>query len=578
MPYAIDMDRLDRRRPAPRRRQAGRDRARREGRLPQEPRRPLRAPPDLGRHPGRPRRAAGRDRQHASPATPRKGDGRPQVVETVLIHQADFATFDPLVMKENGHGSSSDATMSKTIVEKILAAHSGGRRPPRRRSSTSPSTSAWRATSAAPTSSRTSAEHGLGVADPARTFFTFDCNPGGSDQKYAANQQACRVFAREQRRPGLRHRRAASARTSPSTRGWSCPGAPSSPPTPTPTSSAPSAPSARAWATTTSPHAFAHGQGLVQGARDRCSVVLEGTPRAGGHRQGRGPRGSSATLRRQRPARRAPRSSTASAVDGLDLAGRITIASLATEMGAIILLFPPDGAVLDWCRRARRPPVEAVAPTRTRTTRETVEIDIGGLGPAHLPPRPPRGRGPGPDVARAEDRLGLHRLLHQRPDRGPATWPREVLRGRRVAPGVVLKIVPATDAIWRAALDGGLLDVFKDAGALVGNAGCAGCAAGQVGQNGPGEVTVCTGNRNFAGKQGKGEVWLASPRRRRGVGGRGHHHHRRRDPRPSRPSSPREPPRRRPVRPPGIRGPRRAADPRPRPRLGRATRTTSTPT
>ncbi|MFH1011370.1 MAG: aconitase family protein, partial [bacterium] len=41
--------------------------------------------------------------------------------------------------------------------------------------------------------------------------------------------------------------------------------------------------------------------------------------------------------------------------------------------------------------------------------------------------------------------------------------------------------------------------------------GCAGCAAGQIGQNGPGEVTVSTGNRNFAGKQGKGEVYLASP-------------------------------------------------------------------
>jgi 3-isopropylmalate dehydratase small subunit len=45
----------------------------------------------------------------------------------------------------------------------------------------------------------------------------------------------------------------------------------------------------------------------------------------------------------------------------------------------------------------------------------------------------------------------------------------------------------------------------------VGNAGCAGCAEGQIGQNGPGEVTVSTGNRNFAGKQGQGKVYLASP-------------------------------------------------------------------
>jgi 3-isopropylmalate dehydratase small subunit len=74
-----------------------------------------------------------------------------------------------------------------------------------------------------------------------------------------------------------------------------------------------------------------------------------------------------------------------------------------------------------------------------------------------------------------------------------------------------LKIVPATDAIWNQAMDEGLIKIFKDAGAMVSNAGCAGCAAGQVGQNGPGEVTISTGNRNFEGKQGKGFVYLASP-------------------------------------------------------------------
>ena len=32
----------------------------------------------------------------------KEGDGRPQVLETVLIHQADFGTFNPLVMMANG--------------------------------------------------------------------------------------------------------------------------------------------------------------------------------------------------------------------------------------------------------------------------------------------------------------------------------------------------------------------------------------------------------------------------------------------------------------------------------------------
>ncbi|MBN2763921.1 MAG: hypothetical protein JXR41_12575, partial [Bacteroidales bacterium] len=85
-----------------------------------------------------------------------------------------------------------------------------------------------------------------------------------------------------------------------------------------------------------------------------------------------------------------------------------------------------------------------------------------------------------------------------------------ILRGRKTAPGIVLKIVPATDEIWNMCLKEGLIEIFKSAGALVGNAGCAGCASGQIGQNGPGEKTVSTGNRNFEGKQGKGEVYLAS--------------------------------------------------------------------
>ncbi len=83
----------------------------------------------------------------------------------------------------------------------------------------------------------------------------------------------------------------------------------------------------------------------------------------------------------------------------------------------------------------------------------------------------------------------------------------EILKDRKVAPGVVLKIVPATDEIWKQCLEEGLIDIFKKAGALVSNAGCAGCAAGQVGQNGQGEVTVSTGNRNSRENREK-EVYI----------------------------------------------------------------------
>jgi 3-isopropylmalate dehydratase small subunit len=87
----------------------------------------------------------------------------------------------------------------------------------------------------------------------------------------------------------------------------------------------------------------------------------------------------------------------------------------------------------------------------------------------------------------------------------------KILKNRKIAPGRVLKIVPSTDKIWKQCLDEGLIKIFKDAGALVGSAGCAGCAAGQIGQTGSGEVAVSSGNRNFLGKQGRGDIYLASP-------------------------------------------------------------------
>ncbi len=86
-----------------------------------------------------------------------------------------------------------------------------------------------------------------------------------------------------------------------------------------------------------------------------------------------------------------------------------------------------------------------------------------------------------------------------------------VLRGRKVRPGVMLKIVPATRRVYEEMLSTGILKILFDSGAIVLNPGCGGCAEGHAGLTGKGEVEISTGNRNFPGKQGKGPVYLASP-------------------------------------------------------------------
>jgi 3-isopropylmalate/(R)-2-methylmalate dehydratase large subunit len=87
-----------------------------------------------------------------------------------------------------------------------------------------------------------------------------------------------------------------------------------------------------------------------------------------------------------------------------------------------------------------------------------------------------------------------------------------VLKGRKVAPGVRMMVVPGSQIIKRQAEAEGLDQVFKDAGADWREAGCSMCIAMNGDQLSPGEYSVSTSNRNFEGRQGKGgRTFLASP-------------------------------------------------------------------
>ena len=88
----------------------------------------------------------------------------------------------------------------------------------------------------------------------------------------------------------------------------------------------------------------------------------------------------------------------------------------------------------------------------------------------------------------------------------------DVLRGRKVAKGVQLLVVPGSQQVKRAAEAEGLDRVFIDAGADWRESGCSMCI-GMNGDNvGAGQVSVSTSNRNFEGRQGPGaRTLLASP-------------------------------------------------------------------
>ncbi|MFI4889614.1 MAG: 3-isopropylmalate dehydratase large subunit [Steroidobacterales bacterium] len=87
-----------------------------------------------------------------------------------------------------------------------------------------------------------------------------------------------------------------------------------------------------------------------------------------------------------------------------------------------------------------------------------------------------------------------------------------VLKGRKVAPGVQLLIVPGSQQVKRAAEAAGFAEIFKAAGADWRESGCSMCLGMNGDTVGPGRYAVSTSNRNFEGRQGVGaRTLLASP-------------------------------------------------------------------
>jgi 3-isopropylmalate/(R)-2-methylmalate dehydratase large subunit len=89
----------------------------------------------------------------------------------------------------------------------------------------------------------------------------------------------------------------------------------------------------------------------------------------------------------------------------------------------------------------------------------------------------------------------------------------EIVRGRKVAPGVRLLITPASQQVYRDAMRAGYLQDLADAGAVVTNSTCGACFGYHMGLLAPGEVCLTSSTRNFTGRMGSpdAEIYMASP-------------------------------------------------------------------
>ncbi len=200
------------------------------------------------------------------------------------------------------------------------------------------------------------------------------------------------------------------------------------------------------------------------------------------------------------------------AISDLPLSQRATLTNLMAEMGAKNSYIPPDRKVFDFLESRARREYQPVYPDEDAKYSLEVVFDGGKIEPMVACPHTVDNVKPLSEVRGTRiDQAFLGTCTNGRLDDLAAAA--EVLEGKRIADGRRMIVIPASEAIYLAALQKGYIETFIKAGAVVESPGCGPCMGNHMGVPAEGEVSISTANRNFRGRMGtkESEVYLASP-------------------------------------------------------------------
>lgn len=195
-------------------------------------------------------------------------------------------------------------------------------------------------------------------------------------------------------------------------------------------------------------------------------------------------------------------------VQNLTVSDRMTLANLASEMGAKNAVFPSDEILLEFLGEDHK----GIWADEDASYSQEIEIDLNDLFPLVAAPHHV-------DNVKAVSEVAgtpIHQAMVGTCTNGRIEDLREaahVLKGKKLKPGFQFIIVPASKEIYLQAMKEGLLEIFINAGANVLSASCGPCLGTGQGIPADGYNVISTANRNFKGRMGNKEasIYLASP-------------------------------------------------------------------
>jgi len=201
------------------------------------------------------------------------------------------------------------------------------------------------------------------------------------------------------------------------------------------------------------------------------------------------------------------------ALANLSISARKTLTTMSTELSADFSIFDADDVMVDWLRARTKADIECVYADTDATYQEVRRFDLGDLEPLVA----------FPDSV-IENSQSVAAAAGTRIDQAfvgscangtleDLALAAEVVRGRRVDPRVRFIVTPASQAVYRAASEAGIITTLVNAGAVVTASTCGACGGTHMGILGANETCITASTRNFKGRMGEASarIYMGSP-------------------------------------------------------------------
>ena len=199
-----------------------------------------------------------------------------------------------------------------------------------------------------------------------------------------------------------------------------------------------------------------------------------------------------------------------SGIDEMSIESRLTLTNMTTEAGAKNGIIEADKKTINYLEQRGATNINQIKSDDDAEYAKLFEYEASEIEPIVAKPYSPENITQVRDVSSIElDKAYIGSCTGAKYEDLLAAA--KVLKGKRVK--IRTEVLPAAISIYKKAMQDGLLQIFMDAGAMVGPPTCGACCGAHMGVLAKDEVCISTTNRNFPGRMGHidSQTYLASP-------------------------------------------------------------------